>query len=105
MSASMRAPFCIYYLHPLLAGPLTGWNAWIDHAAELGFRQLLIAPPFETSPAGDVFVTRDFDRLNPALAADGDAATRLDQIAKACRARNLELWLDLPLEGSGAKLA
>ncbi|HEY4090630.1 MAG TPA: maltotransferase domain-containing protein [Luteibacter sp.] len=98
MSASMRAPFCIYYLHPLLAGPMTGWNAWIDHAAELGFRQLLIAPPFETSPAGDVFVTRDFDRMNPALRADGDATTRLEQLAKASRARNLELWLDLPLD-------
>lgn len=98
MSASMRAPFCIYYLHPLIAGPMTGWNAWIEHAAGLGFRQLLIAPPFETSPAGDVFVTRDFDRLNPALAADGDASTRIEQLAKACRARNLELWLDLPLD-------
>ncbi|KJV33136.1 hypothetical protein VI08_11340 [Luteibacter yeojuensis] len=98
MSASMRAPFCIYYLHPLLAGPMTGWNAWIDHAAGLGFRQLLIAPPFETSPAGDVFVTRDFDRMNPALQANGDATTRLEQLAKACRARNLELWLDLPLD-------
>ncbi|UPG91851.1 DUF3416 domain-containing protein [Luteibacter aegosomaticola] len=94
----MRAPFCIYYLHPLLAGPMTGWNAWIDHAASLGFRQLLIAPPFETSPAGDVFVTRDFDRMNPALGVDGDATTRLEQLAKACRARNLELWIDLPLD-------
>ncbi|MET0936168.1 MAG: hypothetical protein ABWX83_09270, partial [Luteibacter sp.] len=98
MSASMRAPLSIYYLHPLLAGPMTGWNAWIEHAAGLGFRQLLIAPPFEASACGDVFVTRDFDRLNPAIAADGDAGTRLAQIAKACRAQNMELWLDLPLD-------
>ncbi len=98
MSASMRAPLCIYYLHPLLAGPMTAWNPWIEHAASLGFRQLLIAPPFEASACGDVFVTRDFDRLNPALAADGDATTRLGQIAKACRAQHMELWLDLPLD-------
>src|ERR1700754_630923 len=98
MSASLRAPFRIYYLHPLLAGPMTAWNAWIEHAASLGFRQLLVAPPFETSPCADVFVTRDFDRLNTAIAADGDATTRLAQIAKACRAHDLEFWLDLPLD-------
>jgi starch synthase (maltosyl-transferring) len=98
MSASPCAPFRIYYLHPLLAGPLTAWNAWIEHAAALGFRQLLVAPPFEPSACGDVFVTRDFDRLHPALGADGDATTRLAQIAKACRAHDLELWLDLPLD-------
>jgi len=98
MSASPSAPFRIYYLHPLLAGPMTAWNAWIDHAAALGFRQLLVAPPFETSPCGDVFVTKDFDRLNSAIGADGDATQRLAQIAKACRARGLELWLDLPLD-------
>src|SRR3954469_13913893 len=98
MSASERAPLSIYYLHPLMAGPMTAWNAWIEHAAGLGFRQLLIAPPFETSACGDVFVTRDFDRLNPVLAADGDATTRLAQISKACRAHHLELWLDLSLD-------
>lgn len=97
MQASHSAPFRIYYLHPLLAGPLTAWNAWIEHAAGLGFRQLLVAPPFAASPCGDVFVTRDFDRINPAL-GDGDATTRLAQLAKACRAHNLELWLDLPLD-------
>ncbi|NID14197.1 maltotransferase domain-containing protein [Luteibacter yeojuensis] len=97
MQASQSAPFRIYYLHPLLAGPLTAWNAWIEHAAGLGFRQLLVAPPFETSPCGDVFVTRDFDRMNPAL-GDGDATTRLAQIAKACRAHDIELWLDLALD-------
>ncbi|MDF3981762.1 DUF3416 domain-containing protein [Luteibacter sp. PPL201] len=98
MSASMRAPFCIYYLHPLQAGPMTGWSAWIDHAASLGFRQLLAAPPFAPSQAGDVFVTRDFDTLHPALQADGDATTRLAQIAKACRARQIGFWLDLALD-------
>jgi starch synthase (maltosyl-transferring) len=39
MQASHSAPFRIYYLHPLLAGPLTAWTAWIEHAAGLGFRQ------------------------------------------------------------------
>ena len=98
MPASPSAPFRIYYLHPLLAGPLTAWTAWIEHAASLGFRQLLVAPPFDTSPCGDVFVTRDFDRMNSAIVGDGDATTRLAQIAKACRAHDLELWLDLPLD-------
>ncbi|KAF1006461.1 MAG: Alpha-1,4-glucan:maltose-1-phosphate maltosyltransferase 2 [Luteibacter sp.] len=97
MSASMRAPLRIYYLHPRLAGPLTAWNAWIDHAAGLGFAQLLVAPPFEASSCGNVFVTRDVERLDPAI-ADGDAETRLGQIAKACRAKKLEFWLDLPLD-------
>ncbi|HEY4291932.1 maltotransferase domain-containing protein [Luteibacter sp.] len=97
MQASQSAPFRIYYLHPLIAGPLTAWSAWIEHAAELGFRQLLVAPPFETSPCNDVFVTRDFDCMNPAL-GDGEATIRLAQIAKACRAHDLEFWLDLPLD-------
>jgi len=98
MSESTRAPFRIYYLHPLLAGPMTAWNAWIEHAASLGFRQLLVAPPFDASVTGDVFVTRDFDRLNGAVADDGDAVTRLAQIAKACRNHRMELWLDLSLD-------
>lgn len=97
MSATARGPFRIYYLHPQLAGAMQSWNAWIEHAAGLGFRQLLVAPPFDCSACGDVFVTRDFDRLHPAI-GDGDATTRLGQIAKACRAHELEFWLDLPLD-------
>ncbi|WP_036140779.1 maltotransferase domain-containing protein [Luteibacter sp. 9135] len=98
MPASTRAPFRIYYLHPLLAGPLTAWNAWIEHAASLGFRQLLIAPPFDASDTGDVFVTRDFDRLNTSVSDEGEATDRLAQIAKACRNHRMELWLDLSLD-------
>ncbi|TCV97316.1 alpha-1,4-glucan:maltose-1-phosphate maltosyltransferase [Luteibacter rhizovicinus] len=99
MSASTeRPPFRIYYLHPLLVGGLANWTAWLDHAAALGFRQLLIAPPFDASTSGDVFVTRDFDRLHPTLTVEGHAAQRLDQLAKACRARDMALWLDLPLD-------
>ncbi|WP_250876824.1 maltotransferase domain-containing protein [Luteibacter anthropi] len=97
MSVSTRAPFRIYYLHPRLAGPLTAWNAWIEHAASLGFAQLLVAPPFDASACGDIFVTRDVEHLDASI-ADGDAEARLGQIAKACRARKLELWLDLPLD-------
>ncbi|MBB3226934.1 starch synthase (maltosyl-transferring) [Luteibacter sp. Sphag1AF] len=96
--SSARAPLRIYYLHPLLVGGLANWMGWLDHAAALGFRQLLVAPPFDASSTGDVFVTRDFDRLHPGLGVEGEAVQRIGELAKACRARDMELWLDLSVD-------
>ncbi|MBV9812780.1 MAG: hypothetical protein JO326_08510, partial [Acetobacteraceae bacterium] len=41
---SRPAPVRIYYLDPLLAGPLCGWTAHLERAAELGFSHVLTSP-------------------------------------------------------------
>jgi starch synthase (maltosyl-transferring) len=94
MSASTaRQAFRIYYLHPLLVGDFANWPAWLDHVAAMGFAQLLIPPPFETGESGDVFCSRSVDMLHPDF---GDAD--LADLARACGERDLDLWLDLPLD-------
>ena len=65
----------IYHIHPHLAGGPGGWTRWIDHAAELGFRAVLLAPPFATGALRDAYRTARHDVLDaemggaPALAA------------------------------------
>src|SRR5436305_10168037 len=46
----------IYYVSPLLAGPLRHWPALLDHVADLGFDHVLIAPPFLPGRTGDLFL-------------------------------------------------
>ncbi|MFL4990232.1 MAG: hypothetical protein ACJ8DV_02930, partial [Microvirga sp.] len=59
-------------MHPLLAGPLDSWDEILDHAANLGFDTILMAPPFEPGHGGSIFLPRDMTRLHAAL-GHGDA--------------------------------
>ena len=36
----------LYYLHPLLAGPIDAWARQLDRAAAMRFDTVAIAPPF-----------------------------------------------------------
>src|SRR5262245_40807577 len=97
--ASLRAsasPFRrIYFLHGLAAGPLDGWERWLDEAASLGFDHVLISPPFRPGASGDVYRTASHDALDERLGARGDADEVLARLANACAARHLRLLLDL----------
>ncbi len=88
----------IYYLSPLLAGPLGGWPAQLERIAKLGFDHVLMAPVFATGPSGDLFLPADYDRLNDQLVATGPARVALAQIAKACRSAGLRPLLDVVLD-------
>ena len=87
----------IYYLHPLLAGPVAAWPRHMERVAALGFSHVLLAPPFLPGRAGNIFLVADHDRLHPALGG-GDARAALDAAAQAARAHGLALLLDLVVD-------
>jgi starch synthase (maltosyl-transferring) len=94
----------IYMIHPLLAGPLSGWGRWLDRAADLGFTHVLTAPIF-AGPS--LLLAEDFDHVHPALGWTGSAEDALRHFAQACRARGLTPLLDVyPSQvASGGRLA
>jgi starch synthase (maltosyl-transferring) len=87
----------IYYVHPLLAGPLDTWDEILDHAADLGFDTILIAPPFEPGHGGSIFLPRDMTRLHAAL-GHGNAVEGLTRLAEKAGTRGLALALDVVLD-------
>jgi len=97
----------IYYLHPLLAGPLKQWPAQLDRIADLGFDHLLMAPVFLPGRSGSILLAADHDRLHPLLGWQGDALAGLRRIAEAARSCRLTPMLDVRLErvAAGSRLA
>jgi starch synthase (maltosyl-transferring) len=87
----------IYYVHPLLAGPLDAWDEILDHSADLGFDTILIAPPFEPGHGGSIFLPRDTTRLHPALGG-GDANEGIARLSENAGERGLALALDVVLD-------
>jgi starch synthase (maltosyl-transferring) len=88
----------IYYLHPLLAGPLAGWPRHLERAASLGFDHVLVAPPFRPAPHGSLMLSATHAELHPALAWPGDAASGLAEMARMAGAAGLRLLMDVVLE-------
>ena len=88
-------PLAIYYIHPLLAGPLQGWPALLDRVAAAGFSHVLLAPPFH---AASVLLPDDFARMHAALGWSGDSAAALGFLNGACRERRLGWLLDVVLD-------
>src|SRR4051794_23975732 len=94
--------FCprIYYLHPLLAGPLNLWPQQFQRIAQLGFDHVLLPSVF--APGRTIWLTDDYQRLHPALAFDGEVRQGLKQIADAARAAGLAVILDAMLDRSAS---
>jgi starch synthase (maltosyl-transferring) len=101
----------IYYLHPLLAGPIEAWPAQLARIAGLGFDHVLIAPPFDAGDAGNLFLTHDPQvidpRLCPADAPGLGAVEGIARIAALCQAAGLRLLVDVVLDriASASRLA
>ncbi len=87
----------IYYVHPLVAGPLERWNELLDHAAELGFDTVLTAPPFLPGHGQSVFLPKDMDQLHPALGG-GNADEALARLVDEARQRGLRLMVDMVVD-------
>lgn len=87
----------IYYLHPLLAGPIRTWPRHFERCAALGFDHILVAPIFLPGRTGNIFTVGDHDRCHPILDWNGDADAALTEIAARCRNAGLTLLLDLVL--------
>jgi glycosidase len=88
----------IYFLHPLLIGPLRAWNAHLDRAAELGFDHALIASPFLPGNDGDVRIVRDHRKPHPVFDSSDSATDVLRALADAARKRGLRLLLDVVVD-------
>ncbi|MBV9538851.1 MAG: DUF3416 domain-containing protein, partial [Acidisphaera sp.] len=89
---SRPAPVRIYYLDPLLAGPLCGWTAHLERAAELGFSHVLTAPLFD---GPSLLLASSFDRPHEALQWRDDSASALRRYAELARAAGLTPLMDL----------
>ncbi|HEX2526019.1 MAG TPA: maltotransferase domain-containing protein [Geminicoccus sp.] len=87
----------IYYVHPLLVGPLDAWDTIFEHAAGLGFDTVLTAPPFAPGHGESLFLPHDMGRLHPALGHD-DAASGLARLVEMARAHGLALMLDIVVD-------
>ncbi|OZI61080.1 maltotransferase domain-containing protein [Bordetella genomosp. 11] len=92
----------IYYVHPVLAGPLSNhadgrWPAICARAKALGFDTLMVAPLWLPDPAGNPYVPADPGRLNPAL---GDLALdeALATLSSLCGKYRLALMVDIVLD-------
>ncbi len=87
----------LYLVNPLLVGPLPGWEALFAHVAGLGCNAVLLAPPTQPGPTGNLYHLGDPDLPHPCLEAASLTAA-LAQLAEAARRHGLALYLDLVLD-------
>ncbi len=87
----------IYYLHCLLAGPLSDWPRHLARSRSMGFDYVAIPPPFAPGSAGNVFLTADFDLPHPLLDL-GQGRDAIGAIAEACAEHGLKLVLDIVVD-------
>jgi starch synthase (maltosyl-transferring) len=96
---AVRSPALkIYYLHPLLAGPLSGWEPHIERARRMGFSHLATGPLFAPSGTGDIFLAADHERVHPALGVDASADEVVARVAETCARHGLGLILDIVVD-------
>ncbi|MBS0223156.1 MAG: alpha-1,4-glucan--maltose-1-phosphate maltosyltransferase [Proteobacteria bacterium] len=96
--STRTAPFKIYYLHPRLAGPVSGWDRHFKRIAGMGFDHVCVAPPFVPGPDGDVFLTSQHDRPDPALGIDGTTEMAVRAMAERATDAGLHLLADLMID-------
>jgi len=85
----------IYYFDPLLAGPHRSWSVHLSRCKELGLTHLLSAPLFDPGKSGDLFLSSDHERLNPAIAPETGVDSFVTEFARACQQHDLTLLLDV----------
>ena len=88
----------IYFLHPLLVGPLQAWPALFERAAALGFDHVLIGSPFASGQAAHLQLVADHARLHSIFGTPDDADEGLRYLAQAARAHGLGLLIDVVLD-------
>ena len=93
-----QLPPQIYYVHPLMLKGLDGWREAFAHARDLGFDTVLTAPLFERGHNAGVFVTRNFDRLDPALGLGTSVEDGIRSLIRAASQAKIKLMLDLVVD-------
>src|SRR5215472_4731387 len=94
----------LYYLHPLLAGPIDAWPQQLDRIAAMRFDTVVIAPPFAAGRGGDLFLTADHTRVDERL-GHGDATSALAGFVAECRSRDVRPMLDIVVDRVAAEHA
>jgi starch synthase (maltosyl-transferring) len=93
----------IYFIDPLLVGPLANWPAQFEHAASLGFDHVLIGAPFVPGSNGHREAIADHHRLHPVFESDLSATDGLRQLADAARKHKLTLLVDIVIDRVSAE--
>jgi len=88
----------IYFIDPLLVGPLPKWPAHFEHAAALGFDHILIGSPFVPGANGHRQAVSDHHRLHPVFESDEPAAAGLAKLADAAKKHGLTLLVDVVID-------
>ncbi|MGV7243556.1 DUF3416 domain-containing protein, partial [Caballeronia sp. M23-90] len=88
----------IYFIDPLLVGPLSQWPAQFEHAAALGFDHVLIGAPFLPGKNGHRQAVADHHKLHPAFESDLPAAEGLRLLASQAEKHGLTLLVDINLD-------
>ncbi|MDP9156938.1 MAG: DUF3416 domain-containing protein [Pseudomonadota bacterium] len=93
----------IYFIDPLLVGPLPQWPAQFEHAAALGFDHVLIGAPFLPGKNGHRQAVADHHKLHPAFESDLPAAEGLRLLASQAEKHGLTLLVDINLDRVSAE--
>ena len=96
-SAAARQIGAIYYMHPLLAGPVESWPRHFARVRQMGFDHILLAPPFSSGRSGNIFAVADHCRLHQALGG-GPALPALRQAVSFAHDNDLGLMLDVVVD-------
>ncbi|MFM0519839.1 MULTISPECIES: maltotransferase domain-containing protein [Caballeronia] len=93
----------IYFIDPLLVGPLANWPDQFRHAAALGFDHVLIGSPFVPGSNGHREAVADHHRLHPVFESDASASDGLRQLADAAKKHKLTLLVDIVIDRVSAE--
>ncbi len=88
----------IYYLYPRLAGPLGEWESHLRRAQAMGLNHVCLTQLFAPAANGNVFLTDNHDRVDPAFGLDGSPADAAAAIADLADQFDLGLLVDVVLD-------
>src|SRR3954468_15497714 len=97
-SAGGKAAPKIYYLHPRLAGPVADWTGHLERVKRMGFDHVCVAPLFAPGQDGDLFLTGQHDRADPALGIEGSVEEATRTMARQADRFGLALLADVMLD-------
>src|SRR5437763_4865136 len=88
----------IYYMHPVMAGPIEAWGAHLQRCQAMGFDYVCFAPLFAPGRRGDIFLTRDHETIHPALGEGVPADSAIGQLCAQCQRYSLGLIVTIVLD-------
>ena len=97
-SSLTQVPPQIYYVHPLMLKGIDAWREVFAHVRDLGFDTVLSAPLFLRGQNASVFVTRNFDELDPIYGLGSSLDEGIRSLVAAASEHGIKLMLDLVID-------